>query len=942
MWPSKWINYFFITIGAFQAFLSVELFSQTYSIDATDVSYNLISGHLNMGNPGSDNRNIRVNSKYLIQNNEPIIPVMGEFHYSRCKKEKWEDILLKMKANGISIIATYTFWIHHEEEKGIFDWEGNKDLRDFVILCKKHALWVYPRIGPWCHGEVRNGGLPDWIVNQQKFEIRRNDPEYQFFVNRWYEKIASQLSGLYYKDNGPVIGIQLENEYWRGIKGEEHIMWLKKTALKHGIDVPLYTVTGWRNASVPKNEVIPLWGGYPAAPWKTNLDKIENNSSYVFRKPINDESIGHKLEGKKYQPDYSSYPYFTCELGVGNQISEHRRPVIHPHDGLGILIASLASGSNLPGYYVFAGGSNPTGKFTTLEENRIESGYWNEYPDISYDFQAAIKESGELAPSYHKLKNIHYFLGEFGNQLATMKPFILENYNNTGDLQLAVRCNENSGFLFVSNYCRGQKKSSKENVKFSVKFKNETLNLPSKSINIQDSTIFIWPLNLSIGNTILKYATAQLICSLKNGNKTDWFFFESDGITPEFKFSEANIQKIVLNNSTVEKTGNDYLINSVYPGIQKPLIIYENDTSVHRIFILTKKQAEQFWYFKEHDSEYIFISNANLVLSNNELTASSTNTNINVISFNCNLISKNNQMKDLSSNPKIIKTEIHHNTDKINCELRQFELLNQTNWLKLSADKFNDSKILHNKQFFKNFSTSNLTEIKKATLFLLSEEKCMLRVNGQWVNQPIESRSINTLDLTGYLKSGNNKLMLNFPLKKEEKAFTGILEIEYYNAKKDLIYTDSSWMYIEQYRVPAPWDDVKGLKHATSKDIPYYFKDVMLSPNRYLVLIDTEKIKQFENNYIKIRYTGDKAQLRLDNQLVADNFNNGTVWSINLSTLNLNKNSKLFLELIPYQNNPGIYFDRKPLSFKTELSEIWIEPEYTSKFLLSSSNSIND
>lgn len=934
MWTTKCFNYFCIAFGAFQAFLSIELFSQTYTIDASDVSINLVSGHLNMGNPGTDKNHIKANSKYLTLNDEPIIPVMGEFHYSRCKKDKWEDILLKMKANGINIIATYIFWIHHEEEKGVYDWNGNKNLRDFLKLCKKHNLWVYPRIGPWCHGEVRNGGLPDWIVNQQKFEIRKNEPEYQFFVNRWYEKIASQLIGLYFKDNGPIIGVQLENEYWRGIKGEEHIMWLKKTALKHGIDVPLYTVTGWRNASVPKNEVIPLWGGYPAAPWKTNLDKIENNSSYSFRKPINDESIGHKSKQEKYQPDYSAYPYFTCELGVGNQISEHRRPVIHPLDGLGILIASLASGSNLPGYYVFAGGSNPTGKFTTLEENRLESGYWNEYPDISYDFQAAIKESGEIAASYHKLKNIHYFLGEFGNQLATMKPFVFENGNSTDDLQLAVRCNENSGFLFVSNYCRGLKKSRKENVKFSIKLKNETFNLPSKSIIIQDSTMYIWPINLSIGNTILKYATVQLICTLNKGNTTDWFFFESDGITSEFKFSEANIQKIVSNNISVEKTGNDYLIDSVYLGFKKPLIIHENENTVHRIFTLTKKQAEQFWYFNEHNSKYAFISNANLILNNNELIASSVNNNIKVISFNCNLLSENGQMKVLNSNPENITTKILHNPDKINCKVRQIDLLDQTTWLKLSADEYNNSKILHNKQFFKDFSTSNISEIKKATLFLLSDEKCKLRVNGQWVNQPIATQHVNTLDLTGYLKSGNNRLMLNFPLKEEEKAFTGIMEIEYYNAKRDYLYTDPSWTYTEQYRIPAPWDKVKGLKHAKSIKTPNHFKDVMLTPNRYLVLIDTEKIKQFENTFLKINYTGDKAQFRLDNQLVADNFNNGTVWSINLSTLNLNNNSELICELIPFQNNPRIYFDIKPLFLKTDISEIWIEQEYTSKFLL--------
>ncbi len=72
-------------------------------------------------------------------------------------------------------------------------------------------MYVIARIGPWDHAEVRNGGLPDWVLKQGP--TRENDPMYLASVRAWYGQIGDQLKGLLWKDGGPVIGIQLENEY---------------------------------------------------------------------------------------------------------------------------------------------------------------------------------------------------------------------------------------------------------------------------------------------------------------------------------------------------------------------------------------------------------------------------------------------------------------------------------------------------------------------------------------------------------------------------------------------------------------------------------------------------------------------------------------------------------------------------------------------------------
>ena len=98
---------------------------------------------------------------YLIKNGKPWFPVMGEMHYSRYRKEWWEESLRKIKAGGVSVVSAYVIWIHHEEEENVFDFEGCRDIGTFVRLCRKVGLSVFLRIGPFVHGEVRNGGFPD-------------------------------------------------------------------------------------------------------------------------------------------------------------------------------------------------------------------------------------------------------------------------------------------------------------------------------------------------------------------------------------------------------------------------------------------------------------------------------------------------------------------------------------------------------------------------------------------------------------------------------------------------------------------------------------------------------------------------------------------------------------------------------------------------------------
>jgi beta-galactosidase len=345
-------------------------------------------------------RTLGLNSMYLTLDGKPWLPVMGEFHYARLPESQWEQEILKMKADGVQVVSTYVFWIVHEEVEGQFDWTGRRDLRHFVELCARHGMYVWVRIGPWDHGEMRNGGLPDWIL--KKGPVRRDDPVFMKYVDTLYAQIGSQLKGLIWSEGGPVIGVQLENEYaMRGPKEDgEYILALKKLAIRSGLDVPYYTVTGWDNAVVPRGQVIPVFGGYPAAPWDASRMKLPPSEVYLFRFGSrvagNMGTMGGRQSRAPVDADASETPFITAEMGGGIQDTYHRRPVLDANDVAAMMPVMLGSGVNLYGTYMFQGGENPEGKLTTLQESQA-TGYPNDLPVKSYDFRRRWESLGRNA-----------------------------------------------------------------------------------------------------------------------------------------------------------------------------------------------------------------------------------------------------------------------------------------------------------------------------------------------------------------------------------------------------------------------------------------------------------------------------------------------------------------------------------------------------------------
>ena len=534
----------------------------------------LLINHLNMGGKNPKGEEINVTSRYFTRNGKPWIGVMGEFHFSRYSRENWHRELAKMKAGGITIVSTYLFWIYHEEIEGKMDFGGDNDIRAFIEECKDVGLDVVIRIGPWAHGECRNGGFPDWLLKKD-YKLRDNNEEYLAVVKKWYQSIYNEVKGLFYKDGGNIIAVQIENEF---VDNAEHLAKLKEIAVECGFIAPIYTVTGWNSASgakIPVDEVVPVFGGYCEAPWENHMNRLSPSPHYFFNRMRNDSAIGTDLIAKTqsdgWQLPYERYPFATCELGGGIEVTHHRRPIIKPMDIYAVSLVKIGDGNNLVGYYMYHGGTNKIGELSTFNETKA-TGYPNDYPILSYDFQAPLSEYGEVREQYGLLNMLHMFVNDFGEEFAPMIAVDSGNTvaaDDTNSLRYGMRTNGKSGFVFVNHYQRLTELADIENAVISAE------NVEFPPIDVKGEVSFFMPFNMKMGDSVLEYATAQPLC--KCGDT--YFFAEIPNIKAEYKFSKgsANIVTVPFENAKYMRKLN----GTVYIG--GGCNLYEENGQIHSV-----------------------------------------------------------------------------------------------------------------------------------------------------------------------------------------------------------------------------------------------------------------------------------------------------------------------------------------------------------------------
>ncbi|XP_015427459.1 PREDICTED: beta-galactosidase-1-like protein 2 [Myotis davidii] len=159
----------------------------------------------------------------------------GSVHYFRVPKAYWRDRLLKMKACGLNTLTTYVPWNLHEPQRGTFDFSGNLDLEAFVRMAAEVGLWVILRPGPYICSEIDLGGLPSWLLRDSGMRLRTTYKGFTEAVDLYFDHLMSRVVPLQYKHGGPIIAVQVENEYGSYNKDPAYLPYIKKALEDRGI-----------------------------------------------------------------------------------------------------------------------------------------------------------------------------------------------------------------------------------------------------------------------------------------------------------------------------------------------------------------------------------------------------------------------------------------------------------------------------------------------------------------------------------------------------------------------------------------------------------------------------------------------------------------------------------------------------------------------------------
>ncbi len=204
----------------------------------------------------------------MLMNGKPYRVFSGEMHYNRIPHEYWKDRLLRAKAMGLNTVCTYIFWNLHEPESGRFDFSGDLDVAAYIRAAKEVGFNVIIRPGPYVCSEWDLGGLPAWLLGDKDIKLRCMDPRYMRAVESYIMRLGKELRGLQITKGGPIIMVQVENEYGSYGNDKEYLRTLKAMLQKAGFDVPFFTSDGGADYLLESGtlpDVLPVvnFGGSP-------------------------------------------------------------------------------------------------------------------------------------------------------------------------------------------------------------------------------------------------------------------------------------------------------------------------------------------------------------------------------------------------------------------------------------------------------------------------------------------------------------------------------------------------------------------------------------------------------------------------------------------------------------------------------------------------------
>ncbi|KAM9318866.1 beta-galactosidase-1-like protein 2 [Pholidichthys leucotaenia] len=316
---------------------------------------------------------LRADSSQFTLEGEPFRILGGSIHYFRVPKAYWEDRLLKMKACGLNTLTTYVPWNMHEPERGTFNFQDQLDLKAYVSLAAQMGLWVILRPGPYICAEWDLGGLPSWLLQDKDMQLRTTYPGFVDAVNLYFDKLVSVIKPLMFEEGGPIIALQVENEYGSFAKDEKYMPFIKNGLQSRGVNELLLTSDNWEGLR---------YGGIEGVLKTINLQRL---------------SFGAIQHLADIQPQK---PLMVMEYWSGwfDVWGEHHH-VFHVEDMLVVVSEILDRGISI-NLYMFHGGTS-----FGFMNGAMDFGTYK--PQVtSYDYDAPLSEAGECTPKYQHLRKL--------------------------------------------------------------------------------------------------------------------------------------------------------------------------------------------------------------------------------------------------------------------------------------------------------------------------------------------------------------------------------------------------------------------------------------------------------------------------------------------------------------------------------------------------------
>lgn len=338
----------------------------------------------------------------FLLNGKPFIVKAAELHYPRIPKPYWDQRIKLCKALGMNTICLYVFWNAHESQPGVFNFEGQNDLAEFCRLCQQNDMYVILRPGPYVCAEWEMGGLPWWLLKKKDIRLRESDPYFLERVAIFEEAVANEVKDLTIANGGPIIMVQVENEYGSYGESKQYVSQIRDIVRKNFGNVTLFQCDWASNFT--KNGLHDLI-------WTMNFGTGANIDQQFARlkklRPNSPLMCSEFWSGwfDKWGANHETRPAADMIAGIDEMLSK----------GISFSLYMTHGGTN---WGHWAGANSP--------------GF---APDVtSYDYDAPISESGQTTPKYWELRKTleKYMDGEKQAKVpALIKPISIPAFQFT-------------------------------------------------------------------------------------------------------------------------------------------------------------------------------------------------------------------------------------------------------------------------------------------------------------------------------------------------------------------------------------------------------------------------------------------------------------------------------------------------------------------------------